>query len=270
MRGQPEDARGAVTYAPGAQDAMRALGEALGREEPGSAGRGADRGTAASGEAGRALAAAGVPLGEALDALAGSWGSFMGGDPPFPAVRAFADAWGDGTLAWLHRLGCEDPMTGLAGPGHLRTRIAEVLRAAGQPGSPRLGHALVVADLRPDGQVVGADPLLDALVVARAGTMLRSVFAGDETLATLGGARLGVLTGAHPWLPRRATLLERMLATVAAGDEAPGSRPPHRAVAVRVLPLPTDAEVAHLLLDDLIRHRADGTPTDLPGGGATA
>ncbi len=278
MTGEPRDACHRVAPAAAAEPAVRAVGEALarelraelpGRRRPhgtrfggtaggehdddlpgGAAGGAAQRLGAACAAAGRALAGAGVPLGEALDALAAEWGSVMGGDPSFAATRAFADAWGDGTLAWLHRLDCADPMTGLPGPGHLRTRVGEVLRAV-RHRAAGAGPVLVVADLARPGQGPPA-PLVDALLVARAGTVVRTVFLGDDTVATLGRARLGVLTREHPALEGRVALLERMLATVAAPGEERGGGHRSRRIRVQVVALPADAEAAHLTLDGLL------------------
>lgn len=244
VTGEPTSTRPSATVDLEARRALRAVVEALRPED--DAHGASERLAAACGEAGRALAGAGVPLGGALDALAGQWGSVLGEDPPFAAVRSFADAWGDGTLAWLHRLDCRDPLTGLAGPGHLRTRVSEVL-AEPSPRDP--GWAVVVADL---GGARPANSLAEALLLARAGAMVRSVFGGEETAASLGGARLGLLARGGGWLTRRSGLLERMLATTG----LPEGTAARRVATVTALPLPDDADEAHALLDILV----GGTP----------
>lgn len=255
MTGERGSARPSEPHGPEAGAALRAVGELLVTEEPGgAAGGAADRLAAACRGAGRALAVAGVPLGDALDALAAEWASVMGNEPGFAAVRSFADAWGDGTLAWLHRLDCTDPLTGLVGSAHLRTRVGEVLRGRAQGSSGEPVPALVVADLRPGRPPASAgagDALVDALLVARAGTMVRSVFPGAETPASLGGPRLALLAGGGPWLPRRAALLERMLATIASPEE-PAGRQRRRPARVRVHTLPADTDEAHLVLEGLL------------------
>ena len=64
---------------------------------------------------------------------------------PRPRRRG-ASAWSEATLAYLHQLSCEDPLTGLASLAHVRTRLAEIYREAELsdvlvPRQPRPGRA---------------------------------------------------------------------------------------------------------------------------------
>ena len=104
--------------------------------------------TAGCAVSGGALAADGVSLREALAMLASTYQGLGLGEPSFAATDALSVAWSEETLAFLGDVSCEDPLTGLASPAHLRARLAEVYRDAEQAGtSPRTTHALVVVDL---------------------------------------------------------------------------------------------------------------------------
>ena len=69
------------------------------------------------------------------------------GARPRPGVRragALSTAWSEATLGYLHRLSCDDPLTGLASLPHLRSRLSELYRARERsperPGHPRPGR----------------------------------------------------------------------------------------------------------------------------------
>jgi hypothetical protein len=56
-------------------------------------------------------------------------------------VRALCVAWADETLGLVHRVSCEEPLTGLATPAHLQARLREVYRT-----EERDAFALVVVE----------------------------------------------------------------------------------------------------------------------------
>lgn len=200
------------------------------------------RALAAAAEAGRRLAVEGVSLAEGLDRLRASWGPVVGDGPQVAdAVAALAVAWSETALAYVHRLGCEDPLTGLASPAHLRTRLAEVARADGTVALAH-EHALVVVEPRDPGPGPD-DPLAPGLALARLGAHVRDVFA-VETVAALGTRRLAVLATRDDLLDRRVALLRRMLATL-----APAGAPPR----VWVEPLPERDAAAGALVEELVR-----------------
>lgn len=141
-------------------------------------------------EAGRALAADGASLGEALSALRTVHEVLGLGEPGFTVTEHVATAWSEATLAYLGEVSCEDPLTGLASTPHLRARLDEVYRTALLDGtSVRTTHALLVADL---GSVLtqappgGPDPFAHALSLAGVAEAVRGVFPGEETLARAG------------------------------------------------------------------------------------
>ena len=78
--------------------------------------------------AGRELALDGVALDEALDGLLATSSLVRGTEPDFGDVRALSEAWSESTLEYLHRLTCEDPVTGLASLAHLQSRVSELYR----------------------------------------------------------------------------------------------------------------------------------------------
>lgn len=91
-------------------------------------------GSVACAVVGRMTARAGVSLGEALDRLHATAAHAHGGAPPYVAVRAMCVAWAEETLALVHRVSCEDVLTGLATPAHLQARLREAYRS-GEPQS---------------------------------------------------------------------------------------------------------------------------------------
>lgn len=156
--------------------------------------------------AGGALAREGWAMDAALDALHDLHGSLVGGDPRWDVVRALGAGWGEAALALVHGTSCEDPLTGLAGPAHLRTRVAELLR--GGPGVA-VEHALLVVE--EDGSPEGGDPLARGMRRVHLGQQVRTVVPGDAVVADL-GPRLVVLLRRDDRLHRRAALLRRLVA----------------------------------------------------------
>ncbi len=78
--------------------------------------------------AGIQMAKDGASLDETLEGLAVTYRLVVGIDPAYDDVRAVARSWSDTTLAYLHQLACEDPMTGLASLAHVRSRLSELYR----------------------------------------------------------------------------------------------------------------------------------------------
>lgn len=190
--------------------------------------------------AGHRLACDGVSLEETLDGLRATMVLVCETEPGFDRVRTLATAWSEATLAHLHQLSCEDPLTGLASSAHARTRLSELYRL-GAGGGPRETHALVVVDLgalAPGGR---ADVLTHAWRAARLGERARTVFSGGETIARLGSARLIVLVERDEHLGRRVDLLRRLI-----GAE-------QTRVRVWIEGLPGTDPAAGLLLDELTR-----------------
>ncbi|WP_203657865.1 hypothetical protein [Actinocatenispora rupis] len=162
---------------------------------------------AASARLGQARADAGVGLTEALDDLAALYRLLPVGAPPLPAVRAFVEAWADVWLRVVHDASCIDPLTELTSAPYLRTRLAELYRAADTEGwSVPDRYRLVVVAL--DGSGGGWSLLVRRIAVAET---LRAVFRGGETMTALAPARIAVLAG-HDGGDAVAATLRRILA----------------------------------------------------------
>jgi len=201
---------------------------------------------------GRLLAARGTSLDEALEALARTARAVTGRDPDHAAARAVAVAWSDATLTYLHRLACDDPLTGLASMPHLRGRLADLYRAdwdlavgdLGGRRSTRDRHALVMIEapsLRGEGVAPSrADELTGSLLLGQLGATARLVFAGSETIGRVGAVRVAVLAPRDRLGPRVA-VLTRMLEELG---------PPVR---VWIEGLPGTDGAAAALLDELAR-----------------
>ena len=216
---------------------FEAIGERL------AAGRDA---TGACAEVGRELARDGATLGEALDGLQVTWSQLTGTEPGFGAVRAMAEAWGEESLAYVHQLSCEDPLTGLASLAHLQARVSEAYRAADQgERSPSNSHALVLVDLPwlalPS---TWQDPFEATLRLVRLAETARTVFPGDEPIAKASPSRLVVLAWRGNLLARRVGLLRELV-------EEPG-RDQGRA-RVWIEGLPPTADAAAIQLDEIAR-----------------
>lgn len=150
---------------------------------------------------GRRRAEIGSSLDESLDALRSTTRLVGRRDPVFDELRALCLGWSEETLAYLHRLSCSDPLTGLATHAHLRERISELYRDAVDR-----RHALVVTE-------AAFGPAADPLSAARSLTLLghtaRSVF-GGEPIAQVGHRRVVVVAPRNDQLPTRVSLLRRM------------------------------------------------------------
>ncbi|MEU5875956.1 hypothetical protein [Spirillospora sp. NPDC047279] len=172
----------------------------------------AGRGTAvACARLGQARGRAGVGIGETLDDLGALFAVLSRPDPPLSLVRCAAEGWVDSGLMALAAESCEDPLTGLMTLSYLRSRLAEIYRAAnaigGSAGLTAAGsHCLVMVDLSD-----GSEPwrrLARAVVVAHD---LRTVFDGGETLTLVGTGRAAALVPTGPRLEPAVASLRRLL-----------------------------------------------------------
>lgn len=166
--------------------------------------------------AGRHLAQDGASLEEVLDGLQRTARIVTGTDPSYAAVRAISVAWSEGTLAYLHQLSCEDPLTGLSSMAHIRSRISEHYRAATRGATDlSLSHGLVVVDLPLDrpGLVPAEEGFSRTLRLARVGQSARTVFDGSESIGRLGCSRVVVIVERDPQLGRRVALLRLLLSS---------------------------------------------------------
>lgn len=195
--------------------------------------------------AGRQLAQDGASLEEALEGLRSTALAVIGRDPSYDDIRALSIAWSESTLAYLHQISCEDPLTGLASLAHARSRISELYREQARTGREvRLSHALVLADLPADNptfQLADLNDFSRTLRVTKLGESARTVFSGTETIGRLGSNRILVLVERDERLGRRVALLRTLLSSV-----------PHP-TRVWIEGLPADDAGAALLLDELAR-----------------
>lgn len=181
---------------PGVPTGFEAVGEALASE------RGVAQACAA---VGHGQADDGRPLVEVLAGLRQTSLAVTGRDPSYDAVTSLAGAWSEATLGYLHQLSCEDPLSGLATPAHLRTRLAELFRLGGDTVASTRG--LVVLELpRP-----GTGTLDTTLRVTRAANLARTVWPGEETLARVAALRVVVLARRDDTLGRRVRLLRSLV-----------------------------------------------------------
>ncbi len=158
-------------------------------------------------DVGRRLARDGASVGEALRTLRAEEQA-RGREPRPEEVEALVEGWADTTLGHLHRLTCEDPLTGLATTAHLRTRVAEQRRAGVD-----LAHAHALVVVSPggsEGDRPSHDPLRAALWGAALGERVRVVF-GDETIAHTASGRVVVLAHKDRRLEGLVGLLRRLL-----------------------------------------------------------
>ena len=162
----------------------------------------------------------------------------MRGREPRPEeVEALVEGWADTTLGHLHRLTCEDPLTGLATMAHLRTRVAEQRRAGVDLAR---AHALVVVSPSgEEGDRSSHGSLGAALLCAALGERVRVVFGGGETVAHTHTGRVVVLAGRDHRLEGLVALLRRLLDE----DDQPAT--------VQVHPLPEGELELVLLLERL-------------------
>lgn len=186
---------------------FEAVGETLATGEPVEG---------ACGVVGRDLARDGVDLEEALAGLRSTYVLVAGRDPDYRATRALCVAWSEETLGYLHQVSCENPMTGLASPAHLRARLLEVQRGAERDGgTASASYAMVVVDLADaDARAPGSrdpDHFARALGLARAAERIRTVFGGEETIGQVSPLRLLVLAGRDADLATRVVQVRELL-----------------------------------------------------------
>lgn len=195
---------------------------------------------------GRDVARDGAALGEALDGLRATFALVNGTPPDFASVEALSVAWSEATLEFLHQLSCEDPLTGLATLAHVRTRLDELYRDAGQNGVPVLSsHALIVVELRPSGVPATAeDPFARALRLVRVTEMVRAVFSGGETIGRLNRDRAVAVVPRRRELGTSVDLLRELLSGLGLGSAE---------ARVWIEGLPALAHPATRLLDELAR-----------------
>lgn len=189
---------------------------------------------------GREFGAEGVPLEDALSALAETSRIVCGTAPRHEATAALAIAWSESTLGYLHQVSCVDPVTGLASQIHLRTTISDIYAT----GADASAWALVLAELRPRSPGVSMAGLDSAMALAEAGRAAKTVFVNGETVGRLGKHCLAVLARRDDRLGARAGLLRRLL---------DNSKDTSRDTRVWIEGLPENDTVAALLLDDLSR-----------------
>ena len=135
------------------------------------------------------LAGDGVSLDEALEGLMITSTLVRGRDPEYDELVALSTAWSEATLGYLHRLSCDDPLTGLATQPHVRSRLSDLYRARERsPERPLDTHALVVVEIRP-----GDEGLEQRMTLAQVGRTSRTVFAGSETIGAIGLRRVVVI-----------------------------------------------------------------------------
>jgi hypothetical protein len=194
------------------------------------------------------LAQDGATLQEVLDGLRATSLEVVGEEPGFEEISALCAAWSESTLAYLHQMSCEEPMTGLTSLAHVRTRLSELYRGELRAeGSTQERYALVVADLPEDGDGLGPNDgglLTRSMRIARLGEATRTVFAGTETIGRLGDHRVVVVVERSVRLGRRVALLRKLLAQIDLSGHI-------ARVWIEGLP-PTDNGAA-MLLDELAR-----------------
>lgn len=189
---------------------------------------------------GCASAREGVDLGAALDELVATTERAAGRAPRVAEMRALAVAWSEESLSYLHGHSCEDPITGMPGPRHMRARLNEVYRGAiSRNEDPARTLALVVVETPIPAM---PDPFNHALWWVRLSEAVRSVFCGEETMCTVGHDRLAVLVHRDAELGSRVAALRLNLA-----DVLPDG---HR---VWIEGLPRLVEGAVFTLDELLR-----------------
>lgn len=192
---------------------------------------------------GRDLARDGVDLSEALHGLRSTFALLGRREPDFDSTEALSIAWSDETLGFLHQVSCENPLTGLATLAHLRTRVAEVIRAAEEElEDERVEHALVVIDQQIEH---GGDGIGRAMAMARLADRARLVFPGEETIGEASPSRLLVLARRGEDLGNRVAVLRDLIAG--------GTPIGHLPARVWIEGLPANHVASAVLLDELAR-----------------
>ncbi|MFT4008994.1 MAG: hypothetical protein QM655_03020 [Nocardioidaceae bacterium] len=196
---------------------------------------------APSAEVGRAYARIGASLGEALDGLRSTYTRVLGREPAYASVKALSVAWSDSTMEFLNQLSCEDPLTGMASPAHLRSRLGELYRQAESVGHDlRTRNALVVVEITGP----GSDHLARELTLAQVTDVLRTVFFGGETVGRVGALRGIAIVRRRPDLGGSVAVLREYLDDLGLGSSD---------VRIWIEGLPGTFEAASSLLDELAR-----------------
>ena len=168
---------------------------------------------------GRARAEAGAGLAETLLDLAALHAALQGNSGmiapnvdalPSRMLRLTALGWADVLSSQAADRGAEDPLTGLATRGYLRTRLGELYRACSAPDDFAL--VLVGLDLT---RATGWSRVVAMTLLA---DVLRVVFDSDETLATISPSVAAVLTRRDAFLAQRISNLRVLAADRLAVD----------------------------------------------------
>jgi hypothetical protein len=165
-------------------------------------------GSAPAAELGRHRARSAVSLSETLDDLSALVTVVGEQAVPRAMFSATALGWADVTSSAQIAGGCIDPLTGLATPAYLRSRLGEVYAEAQRSGSDAgERYALVVADVGTGG---GVSPFgaMTALICLREN--LAAVFSGGETIAATGPGRAVVLAARDDALVQRLSALRHL------------------------------------------------------------
>lgn len=176
---------------------------------------------------GRARAAAGAGLDETLADLAALHAVLVDPDAadgfvtpdidatPSRLLRITAIAWAEVALDKLTNTEVTDPLTGLPTAAYLRTRLAELYRAAARAGRSVPGDYVLLRAAINLNDMAGWSRLTVMILTADA---LRKVFDGAETVACLGPSTLAVLTERDEQLPTRAVAVRREIIAQLYGD----------------------------------------------------
>jgi GGDEF domain-containing protein len=185
-------------------------------------------------ELGRARANAGSGLGEtlrdvaALHAVVGGPGhadGMVAADPdalPARLLRVTALAWSDVLVRQLAHTEACDGLTGLANAAYLRVRLREVYRESAADGVPAGARYVLVVVTQDLADTPGWTRLAAMVLLA---DVLRAVFDGGQTLATVGPNTMVVLT------ERDGRLSERVAAARWIAADRLGVDPQLRAIA---------------------------------------
>ncbi|MHC1559473.1 GGDEF domain-containing protein [Actinomycetospora sp. C-140] len=167
-------------------------------------------------------------------------------------LRAVSLAWTDVACGDLNETAAVDPLSGLASVRYLRTRLAEIYRAARAHGrTAGDGHALVVLALE-----VGDWRRVAPLSIA--GEAAGVVFDAGESIAVVGRGTVVVLAP-REGLVERAAVLRRLLARRLAAAEGVAGAP-----SARIVRLPATHDEACALLERLRDADPDADPDEAP------
>lgn len=130
----------------------------------------------------------GMPLAQVMGAMEKS---FAPAEPPFAVVKEVSVAWSTRSRLTNLETSCSDPLTLMATGAHLREHLEGVYRVAERDGH-RMSESsiLIVVDLHHEMQ----NPLEKAVSALDVGVALRTVFCGDEVIASLTPRRFLVVT----------------------------------------------------------------------------